>query len=121
MRRRNQTDSRQESSSASGTASHTPSTSSSRGSRSSPSSRKPKVRANEIMAEVRPSDRAVKRAEEKIFTPAKRKAGANRRKPSRAMAYTWEPGVEKIPTTTPDRARATTRIATDETRINRRQ
>ena len=65
--------------------------------------------------------RAVKRAEEKIFTPAKRKAGANRRKPSRAMAYTWEPGVEKIPTTTPDRARATARIATDETRINRRQ
>ena len=59
--------------------------------------------------------------EEKIFTPAKRKAGANRRKPSRAMAYTWEPGVEKIPTTTPDRARATARIATDETRINRRQ
>ena len=121
MRRRNQTDSRQESSSASGTASHTPSTSSSRGSRSSPSSRKPKVRANEIMAEVRPLDRAVKRAEEKIFTPAKRKAGANRRKPSRAMAYTGEPGVEKIPTTTPDRARATARIATDETRINRRQ
>lgn len=53
--------------------------------------------------------------------PGEEESGGEPSKAVQAMAYTWEPGVEKIPTTTPDRARATARIATDETRINRRQ
>ena len=52
------------SSSAQGTASHTPSTSSRTGRISSPASRKPKVRRKEMRAEVLPSPRAVKKAEE---------------------------------------------------------
>ena len=64
--------------SAAGTAIHTPVTPMIRGSRSSPAMRKPKVRAKEMAAEVRPSDRAVKRAEAKMFTPEKRKVGEKR-------------------------------------------
>ena len=60
-----------------GMASHTPSIPMIKGSTSRLVIIRPKVRTKEMMADIRPSDRAANRAEAKMVKPEKRKLHAN--------------------------------------------
>ena len=70
--------------SATGMASHTPVTPRIGGSAVSESRMNTNVRANEITAEVFPSESAVNSAEEKILNPLNKNARQKREKPSTA-------------------------------------
>ena len=70
--------------SASGTASQSPATPSTRGSSRIPAVRKQNVRRKDSSAEIFPSESAVKSAEVNRFTPQNRKETEKMRKPSTA-------------------------------------
>ena len=82
---------------------------------------KKKVRAKEMSAEVRPSERAVNSAEAKILYPAKRKDSEKSRMPRFTSWAEREPSGVKITAMSPELRKDTTHTTTDAPSTKRMQ
>ena len=98
-----------------------PSSPSARGRARRQTKRNTKVRKKEIMADTRPSEKAVNIAEAKIFTPVTRKLRLNRVKPCLARAKTSVSGPAKTRMMREDPNSARANTSRDTTPMTQRQ